>query len=123
MAKKNLLTPVSRSTPENAIYDPSVKQIVRTVDLAAGQGVLPAFAALSRESDGKYKLLGNGAGKANAVLCDETDATTATTATAYIAGSFNIPALAVKAGYTWTDAVKEDMRQAGIILGEMVKGA
>ena len=122
MAKKDLLTAVGRFTPENAVYDPTVPQRVRTVELAGGQGVLPGYAALSREDDGTYVLLGSGTGKANAVLCDETDAEAATTAAVYIAGSFNIPALAVDDGFEWTDDDKEDMRQAGIYLGTMVKG-
>lgn len=90
---------------------------------------------LSLESDGKYEILGEGTGKASAVLADDT-LEEDESAVAYRSGHFNRKALifgVVKAekkdgeeeagedtAYELTATDEDDLRRAGIFLSDMI---
>jgi len=99
--------------------------------LAGGQGVLPQFALLSRETGDTYMLMGSGAGPANAVLCDATDtgemiddgdggleAPDGVHGIVWVTGHFITQELAVAEGYEITEVDREALRVAGILLSD-----
>ena len=114
------------ATPhEIDVFTATLRQTEAAQSLKAG-----TILALS-ETDGKYVILGTEAQtttvdetevtevlKANAILAE--DVTTSTSAdvniTAFRQGHFNRKAIAVKSGYTITDADIEELRSAGIYL-------
>lgn len=107
---------------------------VFTVSVKPGQGVLPRGAVLALSSgtsgNGQMALLGEAAAEnevltANAILSDPVDtgddaSAAAPFALAYRTGHFNMPALIVKEGYTITDADKEELRKAGILISDAI---
>lgn len=99
------------------VFSVVIRKTAKAVELAKG-----TVLALSA-SDDKYIVLGEAGAdnevlKANAILAES--ATTSTSgdviATAYRKGHFNRNALIVAAGYTITNADRENLRDAGIYL-------
>lgn len=95
---------------------------VFSVEVAAGQGVLERGTLLATADGGMVKISAATTGKANAVLADAVDTTNgAVTAIAYRTGHFNANALIVADGYEITDADKEALRVAGILISDAVE--
>ena len=90
------------------------------VTLKSGQGVLERGTLLATGSSGLEKISSGTTGKANAILAETIDTAEGTVALAYRTGHFNANALIVANGYTITDADKEALRVAGILLSDAV---
>lgn len=78
-------------------------------------GIIERGTVLSRESNGKYAVLGTGTGTAAAIVAETTDETD-TIVTAYIGGLFYRNLLVVGDGYELTEADEHNLRLAGILL-------
>ena len=94
---------------------------VATVSLAAGAGVIKRGTVVTGTPGGNLAPVAaalDGA-KATYILADDTDATEATTATAYRTGHFNRGAI-ITGSYTLTAADEEILRNAGILLSDAV---
>lgn len=107
---------------DNLIHGVHPSAEVFHVELAAGQGVLKRGTLLA-SADGGMKMIGaDTTGKANAVLADDADTTGgAVVAVAYRTGHFNANSLIVADGYEITDADKEALRVAGILISDAVE--
>lgn len=92
------------------------------VELAPGQGILERGTLLAAGDNGMVVLSDATTGKANAVLADNVDTGTgeAVMAVAYRTGHFNANCLIVGEGYVITDADKEALRLAGILVSDAV---
>lgn len=95
---------------------------VFSVLVAANQGVLERGTLLATADGGMVKISAGTTGKANAILADAVDTGEgeAVYATAYRTGHFNTNGLIVAEGYEITDADKEALRSAGILLSDAV---
>lgn len=95
---------------------------VFSVLVAAGQGELKRGTLLATAEGGMVKISAATTGKANAVLADAVDTGDgeAVTAVAYRTGHFNTNSLIVADGYEITDADKEALRVAGILVSDAV---
>jgi len=113
---------IGEMTYDNLIASVYPEADVFTVTLKAGQGTLKRGTLLAAGDDGMEMISKSTTGKANAVLCDpvDTDGDTAVNAVAYRTGHFNKNMLIVADGYTITDADKEALRVAGIMLSDAV---
>lgn len=97
--------------------DIPVKQ--KPVIIASGAGLLKTGTALAIDTTGKMHILGTADCKANCILAENIDATSAEIqAMAFANGHFNGNKLSVKDGYTITDADKESFRTVGILLSD-----
>lgn len=110
------------TTPEQdgLIYDLNPPAEVFAVKIAAGHGALKRGTVLSRGSDGTMSLMASG-GAANCILAMDTDATSAVDTLAYRTGHFVENMLIVAEGYTLTEADKEALRDAGILLSDAME--
>lgn len=107
---------------DNLFHSASPAADVFTVSLAAGQGVLERGTLLATADGGMVKISSTTTGKANAVLADAVDTTGgAVNALAYRTGYFNANALKVADGYEITDADKEALRVAGILVADALE--
>ena len=91
------------------------------VTVKSGQGVLERGTLLATGDAGMEKISASTTGKANAVLADAVDTGAETIALAYRTGHFNKNRLIVADGYEITDADKEALRIAGILLSDAVE--
>lgn len=91
------------------------------VQLAAGQGVLKRGTLLAKADGGMVMIDTANTGKANAVLAETVDTGETEIGIAYRTGHFNANALIVAEGYEITDADKEALRVAGILLSDAVE--
>lgn len=91
------------------------------VQLAAGQGVLKRGTLLAKADGGMVMINTANTGKANAVLAETVDTAETETGIAYRTGHINANALIVAEGYEITDADKEALRVAGILLSDAVE--
>lgn len=103
----------------NGVYPPAE---VFHVEVAGGQGVLERGTLLATAEGGMKKIDAATTGKANAVLAEPVDtADGVAVAVAYRTGHFNTNALIVADGYEITDADKEALRVAGILVSDAVE--
>jgi hypothetical protein len=98
---------------------------VFSVQVKAGQGVLSRGALLAKGTDSMELISATTTGKANAVLAEVVDTGSAEgdaiRAIAYRTGHFNGNKLIVADGYEITDADKEALRSAGILISDAVE--
>lgn len=95
---------------------------VVTVKLAAGTGILKRGTVITGTAGEALAPVAAAlaSGKTTFILCDDTDITAETTATAYRCGHFARNKL-LTGGYTLTDADEEILRNAGILLSDAVE--
>lgn len=95
---------------------------VVTVKLAAGTGILKRGTVITGTAGEALAPVAAAlaSGKITFILCDDTDITAETTATAYRCGHFARNKL-LTGGYTLTDADEEILRNAGILLSDAVE--
>ncbi len=111
---------------ENLISSPFPPAEVFSVQLAAGNGTLVRGTLLAPGDSGMVMIGDDTTGTANAVLAEDTEtgddaAGDAVEAVAYRTGHFNTNALIVTDGYEITDADKEALRGAGILVSDAVE--
>lgn len=96
---------------------------VVTVKLAAGTGVLKRGTVITGTAGAELAPVAAAlaSGKTTFILCDDTDVTAATTATAYRCGHFARNKLHTNGTYALTDADEEILRNAGILLSDAVE--
>lgn len=121
MANKPLYENLGSVGYDNLIYDNVPEADVVLVKIAASQGALKRGAVLVGTAGAELSLASELLTDADAIyiLADDTDATAATTASAYRVGHFNKAALSTKS-YTLVDADIELMRKSGILISEAV---
>ena len=112
---------------DNLIYDLDPPPEVFSVELAAGTGVLERGTLLARsKSSGEFSMFGETATDsdtltANAVLAEPvTLGTSKVIGQAYRTGHFSQNMLIIKEGASLTENDKEDLRDVGILLSEMM---
>ena len=106
---------------DNLINSMSPGAEVFSVEVKSGQGVLKRGTLLATADGGMVKISTATTGKAKAVLAEDVDTAESTNAVAYRTGHFNTNALIVADGYEITDADKEALRTAGILLSDAVE--
>ena len=112
---------------DNLFYDSYPPAVVFGIKLAAGQGLLKRGTLLAL-NNGTMEMIGTATtGKANAVLAEPADAgepestdaeADSVMGIAYRAGHFNANRLITEDGYQITEADKEALRSAGILISE-----
>lgn len=119
---KNLNAEVGTYVPDNLINSNVPVADVVTVSLAASQGVLPRGALITGTAGSALSQAKAALSASNPVyvLADETDATAATTATAYRTGHFNTEALVTGSDYVLTAADKQVLRGQGILVSDAI---
>ncbi len=111
---------------DNLIHDAYPPAQVFSVKLKAGQGMLERGTLLAKGESGLEQLSAQTTGKANAVLADPVDTgepenageDQTVGAVAYRTGHFNSNMLIVAEGYQITEADKESLRSAGILISD-----
>lgn len=95
---------------------------VVTVKLAAGTGILKRGTVITGTAGDALAPVAAAlaSGETTFILCDDTDITAKTTATAYRCGHFARNKL-LTGSYTLTDADEEILRNAGILLSDAVE--
>lgn len=99
---------------ENLIAGTYPPPVAHVLDLKTS-GIIERGTLLSRESDGKYAVIGTGTGTASAVVAETTDEED-TVVVAYISGLFYRNMLIVGDDYELTEADENNLRLAGILL-------
>lgn len=96
---------------------------VVTVKLAAGNGTLKRGTVITGTAGGELAPASAALVATDAIyiLTDETDATKATTATAYRCGKFNAGRLVAAGDYTLTAADIEVLRKCGIMVDTAIE--
>lgn len=122
MNRDNLVSKVGETGQDKLIAKLFPPAETFGVKVKSGEGPLKRGSVLVLEDNGEYTLLATGTtGKANCVLADDVDATSAAAVgVAYRTGHFNIKALITKNEYALTTADKEALRKGGILLSEMM---
>lgn len=103
---------------DNLIASANMRQIRRSVTIAAGQGILKRGTVVALDGN-KAKIMASGL-TPHGILCDTVDATAEEVAEVYVTGCFNKAALIVAGGYTLTDADIKNLRYGGIYVENIV---
>lgn len=123
MARSLVNDVLAPDRPDELIFSVHPQHLVMGVTISAGAGVLKRGACLSLEDDGTHVLLGSGDGKANVILCDDTDTGDDDGADpvyvpAYRRGHFNRIAVNLATGADLTTEDRENLRDVGILLSD-----
>jgi hypothetical protein len=108
---------------DNLVYDDKFPIDVKSVTLAAGQGVLKRGTVIAAITDGDSVVWGGDAGQtADGILCDDVDTGTAgaVSGVVYRSGHFIRQMLIVSEGATLSASAEVELRNGGVYLSNAV---
>ena len=118
---KDLVKKVDERGQDNLIARLFPRALTTAVKVASGEGQLKRGTVLTREDDGRCKVMGTD-GKPAYILADPVDATEAdAVAVVYRSGNFNPSAIITKDGYTLSADDKDALRKYDIVFTNMME--